>query len=166
MIAREAFKIKIDLYEKSPMPIAYIDESGFSVSMPRLHGYSRIGTRCYGYHDWAAKGRVNAIGAIIDNEFICVGLFESNINSDVFYAWVKQALLPSLKQPTVIVIDNASFHKRNDIIEAILDAGHIIEWLPKYSPDLNKIEMQWAAKKHIRRTTGCSIDELFASKAL
>ena len=84
----------------------------------------------------------------------------------MFYAWVRQALLPSLKQPTVIVIDNASFHKRNDIIEAMLDAGHIIEWLPKYSPDLNKIEMQWAAKKHIRRTTGCSIDELFANKAL
>ena len=37
-------------------------------------------------------------------------------------------------------MDNASFHKRQDIQEAITQAGHILEYLPPYSPDLNPIE--------------------------
>jgi hypothetical protein len=32
--------------------------------MPRTHGYSLKGQRCYGKHDWGAKGRMNAIGAL------------------------------------------------------------------------------------------------------
>ena len=33
-----------------------LDESGFSQSMPRTHGYAKIGERCFGTHDWGAKG--------------------------------------------------------------------------------------------------------------
>jgi len=39
--------------------IAYIDESGFAHDMPMTHGYSLRGHRCYGIHDWGAKGRTN-----------------------------------------------------------------------------------------------------------
>jgi transposase len=41
-------------------------------------------------------------------------------------------------------MDNASFHKRQDIQEAITQAGHILAYLPPYSPDLNPIEKKWA----------------------
>lgn len=40
--------------------------------------------------------------------------------------------------------------------------GHILEYLPTYSPDLNPIEHKWAEAKAIRRKIQCSIDELFA----
>ena len=58
-------------------------------------------------------------------------------------------------------MDNASFHKRQDIQEAITQAGHILEYLPPYSPDLNPIEKKWAQAKAIRRQKRCSVDELF-----
>ncbi|MDX7993020.1 transposase, partial [Xenorhabdus sp. psl] len=29
-----------------------MDESGFEQSMPRTHGYSLKGTRCFGLHNW------------------------------------------------------------------------------------------------------------------
>ena len=32
-------------------PIVYLDESGFAQEMPRTHGYSKKGTRCYGTQD-------------------------------------------------------------------------------------------------------------------
>ncbi|WP_422646014.1 hypothetical protein, partial [Xenorhabdus miraniensis] len=48
----------------------YLDESGFAQSMPRQHGYSEKGLRCFGTHDWHAKGRINVIGAIIKNTFV------------------------------------------------------------------------------------------------
>ncbi|WP_278242919.1 hypothetical protein [Holospora elegans] len=34
----------------------YSDESGFAHDMPRTHEHSDKGKRCYGAHDWGAKG--------------------------------------------------------------------------------------------------------------
>ena len=55
--ARVTFQNKIKNYEKENRPIVYIDESGFAHDMPRTHGYAPKGSRCYGCHDWGAKGQ-------------------------------------------------------------------------------------------------------------
>ena len=102
--------------------------------MPRTHGYSVKGERCYGIHNWNAKGRTNVIGAIINFAFLTLGMFESTVNSDVFYAWLTQDLLPKVPRASVIVMDNASFHKRQDMMKAIKDHGGILEFLPPYRP--------------------------------
>ena len=91
-----------------------------------------------------------------------VCLFDTYINADVFYAWLSQELLTSLPSNSVIVLDNATFHQRRDALEAIEKAGHIVEFLPPYSPDLNPIEKKWAQAKSIRRKFGYSPDELFS----
>ena len=149
-------------YEKQEKDIVYLDESGFAQCMPRLHGYSKRGERCYGKHDWHAKGRVNVIGAIIGSAFLTLSVFSCYVNADVFYAWLTQDLLPKLSKGAVIVMDNASFHKRHDMLEAIQKYGCTVEFLPPYSPDLNPIEKKWAQVKSIRRKLRCSIDELFS----
>ena len=131
--------------------------------MPRTHGYAPIGQRCYGLKDWCAKGRTNVIGALIKKTLLTVGLFKTSINADIFYAWVTQDLLPKLPSACVIVMDNATFHKRQDIKNAFTNAGHTLEYLPPYSPDLNDIEHKWAQVKAIRRREGCSIEALFTS---
>jgi transposase len=129
--------------------------------MPRTHGYSVKGERCYGTHYWGAKGRTNAIGALIGSTLIAVGLISGSVNTDVFTSWVQQILLPNLPKESVIVMDNAAFHKGKDMQKMLEDAGHILTYLPPYSPDLNSIEKFWAQAKRIRRTTNCSIDEIF-----
>ena len=128
--------------------------------MPREYGYSDKGSRCYGVHDWHAKGRVNVIGAIMGMTFLTLSMFNSSINSDVFYAWLTQDLLPKIKTEAVIVMDNATFHKRHDMLEAIKTHNCIAEFLPPYSPDLNPIEQKWAHVKSVRRKLRCSVDEL------
>lgn len=117
--------------------------------------------RCYAKKDWHARGRVNVIGAIVDFKLFNVCLFDTYINSDVFYAWLTQELLPCTPKQSVIVLDNATFHKRNDASKAIQNAGHTLEFLPTYSPDLNPIEKKWAQAKSIRRKYGYNTDELF-----
>ena len=77
-------------YEEQEKQIVYLDESGFAQDMPRQYGYSPIGSRCYGSHDWHAKGRINVIGAIVNMTFVTLGMFSSSINSDVFYVWLTQ----------------------------------------------------------------------------
>ena len=49
--ARINFQQKIKAYQQAGNPIVYLDESGFAQDMPRTHGYSKKGTRCYGTQD-------------------------------------------------------------------------------------------------------------------
>jgi transposase len=90
-----------------------------------------------------------------------IGLFDFNVNANVFYGWVVQCLLPTLPSNSVIVMDNATFHKRQDSQNAITQAGHSLVYLPPYSPDLNPIEKKWAQAKATRRQKRGSVDELF-----
>ena len=130
--------------------------------MPRQWGYASIGTRGVGKHNWHARGRINVIGALLASCLLTVSLFTGAINTNAFSAWVAQDLLPQLPQNSVVVMDNATFHKRADIRQLFEPAGHILEYLPTYSPDLNPIEHKWAQAKAIRRQQRCSVEELFA----
>lgn len=164
--ARLAFQKKIQTYRIDGRPIIYVDESGFAHDMPRLHGYSARGERCTGIQNWHAKGRINVIGALLGTTLLTISLFACNIDSTVFHAWAVNDLLPKLPPASVVVLDNASFHKRQDLQCAFSSSGHSVEFLPPYSPDLNPIEHKWAQAKSIRRTMGCSVNELFSRDLL
>jgi len=58
-------------------------------------------------------------------------------------------------------MDNATFHKRADMLEAITKRGCIVEFLPPYSPDLNPTGKKCAEFKSTRRKLRCSIEDLF-----
>ena len=134
--------------------------------MPRTHGYSLKGDRCYGVHDWGAKGRANVIGALLGSVLLTATIFQTTINTEIFNAWVIQDLIPKLPEETVVVMDNATFHKGKDMQEALEKAGHTLLYLPPYSPDLNPIEHKWAQAKSIRRKNQCSINDIFNQKIL
>lgn len=87
--------------------------------------------------------------------------FHCSINSDVFYASWYKSCYRKLNQGAVIVMDNATFHKRYDMLTAIEDHGCIVEFLPPYCPNLNPIEKKWAQVKSMRRKLHCSINNLF-----
>jgi len=107
--------------------------------------------RCYGSHDWGAKGRTNVIGALAGKDLFTTGLFQTNINTTIFHKWMMESLIPKLPNKSVLIMDNATFHKETQIKQSIEEAGHILLYLPPYSPDLNPIEHKWAEKKTERR---------------
>ncbi|MEM9245691.1 MAG: transposase [Cyanobacteria bacterium P01_F01_bin.153] len=56
---------------------------------------------------------------------------------------------------TVLVLDNASFHKGDRIREVVHAAGCELIYLPPYSPDLNPIEQCWSwVKARVKRVHG------------
>jgi len=134
--------------------------------MPRTHGYALKGQRCYGSHDWGAKGRTNVIGALLGGTLLTASLFHTTVNTDVFNAWVTQDLLPQLPSNSVVVMDNATFHKGKEMITALDKAGHTLLYLPPYSPDLNPIEHKWAQAKAIKRKLNCDLNTLFQQQYL
>ncbi len=153
-------------YEAADSAIIYLNESGFAHDMPRRYGYAKRGQRCYGKQDWQAKGRTHVIGAIYHHQLLTLTLFDTYIDSDIFDAWTVQELIPSLPAQAVVVMDNAAFHKRQDTQPALRQAGHTLEYLPPYSPDLNPIEHKWAQAKALRRRLQCDIDSLFNHPSL
>lgn len=128
---------------------------------PRTHGYSAKGKRCHGVHDWHPSKRTNVIGALVGKSLLTVSIFECNVNTSVFNSWVEQDLIPTLPNNSVVVTDNASFHKSPLLKTMIEKAGHILEYLPPYSPDLNPIEPKWSQAKSRRRKYRCDVDTLF-----
>jgi transposase len=160
-VARHIFQQRIEDYQNEGRIIVYIDESGFAHDMPRTHGYSASGQRCIGLCDWQARGRTNVIGALIGKLLVTAGFYQTTINADIFLEWIKNDLVPKLPLHSIIVMDNSTFHKRKDIQDTIKSAGHTLEYLPVYSPDLNPIENKWAHIKSLRRKFMCSIPQLF-----
>ena len=69
------------------------------------------------------------------------------MTSDFFVEWFKTQLLPALKTPHVIIMDNASFHPKKILDELCIQNRHFFLPLPSYSPDLNPIEQAWAILK-------------------
>ena len=127
-----------------------------------MYGYSGKGRPCHGSYNWQLKHQTNAIGALHEGRLFAVGLFDCTVNANVFHSWVDQVLLAELPAKSVIVMDNATFHKRQDTHDLLKRHGHRILWLPPYSPDLNPIEHVWAWVKRKRKEwlINC-IDTLF-----
>lgn len=140
--------------------IVYIDESGFAHDMPRRHGSAPTGQRGHGVPNWHARGRTTVIGALIGKDLLTVGLFDTNVDAEVFTGWVRQDLLPKLPPASILVMDKATFHNRLDTQAAMVHAGHTLAYLPPYSPDLNPIAHKWAQAKSIRRKLGASVETI------
>jgi transposase len=64
--------------------------------------------------------------------------------------WLEKTLLPKLTNFSVIVMDNAPFHKKDEIKRILKKAGHVALFLPPYSPDLNPIEKSFGVIKRKR----------------
>ena len=62
------------------------------------------------------------------------------MHSQFFEAWFERHLIPELEQGAVIVLDNASFHRKKRLYEIAEQYKVKIIFLPPYSPELNPIE--------------------------
>jgi transposase len=118
--------------------------------------------------DRRKRGRVNVMGALrySDKKRLCFLIKKGD--SVTFYEQIKifyNALIQEWIEggnkaedfkenaaQIIIILDNASFHKKQDIIEQISAEFPKIklEYLPPYSPDYNLIELVWhSAKEYI-----------------
>ena len=74
-------------------------------------------------------------------------LFEESLNSSVFNHYLKEQLLKELQPGSLIIMDNATFHKTQKTREILEESGHELIFLPPYSPDFNPIEKHFANLK-------------------
>jgi transposase len=137
-----------------------LDETGFVAHTHRSHGRALKGKKVHGLQNANQRPRTSLIGAYCNNRLLAPVLFEGTCNTQLFNTWLGEQLLPQLQCGSVIVMDNAAFHKSEETRRLIEDAACDILFLPPYSPDLNPIEKLWANLKKLRREKLCDIDSL------
>ena len=62
-------------------------------------------------------------------------------------------MLPCFPDNVIIVMNNASFHRKKQLTEISAKHHHTLIFLPPYSPDLNPIEKFWANLKSLIRNS-------------
>ncbi|MBP3195003.1 MAG: transposase, partial [Cardiobacteriaceae bacterium] len=93
--------------------------------------------------------RVSLVAALQDDKIIAPMNYKGTMTSEFFEKWFVEFLMKELKPNSVIVLDNASFHKIENLREYAKKYGHTVLNLPPYSPELNPIEKTWANLKNI-----------------
>lgn len=92
------------------------------------------------------------IGALrLDGSSACVTI-DGATDAEVFRAYVRHALCPTLRPGDVVIMDNLSPHKNEQTLSLITQAGAQTLFIPAYSPDLNPIEKMWSKVKACLRT--------------
>jgi transposase len=128
--------------------IAYVDESGIKRNMPREYGRAPAGQRVYLPTGGTRPKKVNVVAGLCNGKVICPTKYAWNTNAEWFNEWFEWWFCPLLRVGSVIVMDNAGFHKKKELNRIALSYGCRIIWLPPYSPDKNPIEKVWANLKN------------------
>jgi transposase len=82
----------------------------------------------------------------VDGSTACMTI-EGATDTEVFQAYVREVLCPTLRPGDIVVMDNLAPHKNEQTGALIAATGASVRFLPAYSPDLNPIEMMWSKVK-------------------
>ena len=124
--------------------IAYVDESGIDGYLYHEHAYALRGEKVYGKIMGRKFQRTNIVAAKLGNEILAPMQSNGTTDAPLFEQWFEQWLLLCLPQDTIIVMDNASFDRKNELFKIAEKHHRTILFLPPYSPKLNPIENFWA----------------------
>ena len=130
-----------------PEKIAYVDESGIDTCLYREYAYAPRGEEVTERISGKKFQRTNLVAAQLNQEIIAPMQYNGTTDAPLFEHWFQQWLLPCLSEDTVIVMDNASFHRKKKLFEIVEESHKKLIFLPPYSPELNPIEHFWAKLK-------------------
>jgi transposase len=146
---REEFVAKLGTIP--PERLIFLDESGVTTRMTRLHARAAGGTRV---HEGAPEGDwkiLTILGAMSTQGIIAAMTIEAATDREIFLAYLDEVLCPQLEPGDVVVMDNLSSHKVDGVRQRIEAHQAELLYLPPYSPDLNPIEKAWSKLKQILR---------------
>lgn len=138
----------------APEKLVFIDETWCKTNMTRRRGRADVGQRLVEHIPHGHWKTTTLIAALGHQGIQCSTTVDGAVNGDVFTAFVRQVLVPTLKPGQIVVMDNLSAHKVQGVREAISSAGGWLWFLPPYSPDLNPIELAFSKLRRAFESAG------------
>ena len=144
-----------------PARLVFIDETSANPKMARLHGRCVRGKRLVDHVPQGHWKTITFVAALRRHGMRASRTIDGSMTGKKFLAYVEQCLAPTLKRKDIVMIDNLPAHKAAGVREAIEARGATLRYLPKYSPDLNPIEMSFSKlKAQLRKAAERTIPRL------
>jgi len=120
----------------------------------REYGYAPRGQPVYDTKQGSRSPRTNGIGGRGNGQHSAIEQYKHTTNAAFFEHWFSERLLKDVPSGCTIIMDNASFHRKNALLELMEESKREIKLLllPAYSPDLNPIEQLWANMKRFLKS--------------
>lgn len=146
--------------------LVFIDETGANTKMIRRYGWGPKSNRVVGDVPHGHWKTTTFVGALRVCGITAPMVADGPMNGDLFLAYVKQQLVPTLRSKDIVIMDNLSSHKRAGVKESIESVGAELMYLPPYSPDLNPIELAFSKlKTMLRKAAVRTTEELWENIA-
>ena len=140
----------------------FIDETGASTKMARLHGRAPRGERLRASIPHGHWKTTTFTGALRLTGMTAPMVLDGPMTGEWFLAYVEQVLVPTLSSGDVVILDNLPAHKGTAARHAIEAVGARLMFLPPYSPDFNPIENAFSKLKALlRKAAARTIDDLW-----
>src|SRR4249919_1954368 len=144
-----------------PARLVFIDETSTNTAMVRLRGRCPRGIRLTDHVPHGHWKTITFIAGLRRRAMVAPFVLDGPMNSTSFMAYLKRCLVPTLKRGDIVMMDSLPVHKAAGVREVIEAAGAKLRYLPKYSPDLNPIEMAFSKlKAHLRKAAERTIPHL------
>ena len=127
--------------------LVFVDETGIDQCLYREYARAPIGQKIVSAISGKKFKRTNIVAGICCGKWVAPLEYSGTTDSILFEFWFKNCLLQEVEPGSVIVLDNAAFHKKS-VLPALARSFDCQVWfLPPYSPDLNPIEKKLACLK-------------------
>jgi transposase len=145
-----------------PERLVFVDETSVKTNMTPLRGRSLRGERLLADAPFGKWRTQTFIAGLRPDGLVAPWIIEGAMDGAAFDAYVRTQLAPTLTRGDVVILDNLNVHKSPRAAEALAERGAWFLFLPKYSPDLNPIEMAFAKLKTLlRKAAARTYDQLW-----
>jgi len=132
--------------------LVFLDESGVNTNLTRLYGRAPSSQRAVDHAPLNTPQTTTVLSSIrLDGEKAFT-TYQGGTTGERFVQYLKETLLPTLRQGDIVVMDNMRSHHVKAVREILEAKGMKVLYLPPYSPDLNPIEKMWSKMKAILRS--------------
>ncbi len=127
--------------------LVFLDESGINIDMTRRYGRSKGKQRVVDSTPLNTPKTTTLLSSIRLDGTTVRTAFQGALNKERFLEYLRNVLVPRLREGDVVVMDNLGSHKVSSVAELIRSAGAEPLYLPPYYPDFNPIEKMWSKLK-------------------
>jgi len=136
---------------RRPERLVFVDETSVKTNMTPLRGRSLRGERLLADAPFGKWRTQTFIAGLRQDGLVAPWTVEGAMDGAAFDTYVRTQLAPTLTRGDVVILDNLNVHRSPRAAKALEERGAWFLFLPKYSPDLNPIEMAFAKLKTLLR---------------